>query len=398
MPVESALMAVVARPQIVFTQGRGSWLRDADQRLWLDFVQGWAVNTLGHCSPVMIEAIETQARRLINPSPAFHNEPSRELAERLCAESCLDQVFFTNSGAEANEGAIKLARKWGRQYRRGAHEIITFRDGFHGRTLATMSASGKPGWDTMFAPQVPGFPKATLNDIDSVSALIGPSTVAIMLEPVQGESGVHPACPEFLLALRALCDKHGLLLIFDEVQTGIGRLGSLFAYQHYGVEPDVMTLAKGLGGGIPIGALLARREACVFEHGEQGGTFNGNPLMTAVALAVLEQVRAPDFLGAIRRAGAHLRQRLQALSERLGLGEVRGHGLLQALEIGAPIAPEVVAYARDRLRIDTDQGPAGLLLNAPRPGCLRFMPALNVSVAEIDWTVSGLERSLRALR
>ncbi|MEZ5651934.1 MAG: acetylornithine transaminase [Burkholderiaceae bacterium] len=392
----AALMAITARPDIVFTHGQGSWLRDSRGGLWLDFIQGWAVNTLGHCPPAIIDALDRQSRQLINPSPAFFNEPSRALAERLCAASCFDQVFFTNSGAEANEGAIKLARKWGRVHRDGAYEIITFVDGFHGRTLATMSASGKPGWDTMFAPQVPGFPKATLNDIASVEALIGPKTVAIMLEPVQGESGVRPATEAFMRELRALCDKHRLLLIADEVQTGVGRIGYLFAHQAYGVEPDIMTLAKGLGGGVPIGALLAREAVCVFEPGEQGGTFNGNPLMTAVGLAVLEQVLTPGFLEAVRANGEHLTGRLKEMSARLGLGETRGSGLLQAIELGRPIAAEVVTHARDTLRIDTDLGSAGLLLNAPRATCLRFMPALNVSKAEIDLMMAGLEQSIQA--
>jgi acetylornithine/N-succinyldiaminopimelate aminotransferase len=387
-PVSQALMDITARPDQLFLRGGGSWLWDDRGRRHLDFVQGWAVNTLGHAPACIREALARQSALLLTPSPAFHNAPALALAELLCRHSDFDQVFFTNSGAEANEGAIKLARKWGQLHRGGAHEIITFRDAFHGRTLATMSASGKPGWDRMFAPQVAGFPKAVLNDLASVQALVGPDTVAVMLEPVQGESGVHAATPEFLQGLRALCDRHGLLLVFDEVQTGIGRLGTLFGYQHFGVVPDIATLAKGLGGGVPIGALLARQRACVFAHGDQGGTFNGNPLMCAVGLAVLHEVLADGFLARVRATGDHLGDRLQALSDRFGLQGARGIGLLRALDLGRPLAADVVTHAR------TD---AGLLLNAPRPAVLRFMPALTVSAAEIDLMIDGLAASLEAV-
>ncbi|HKW82662.1 MAG TPA: acetylornithine transaminase [Burkholderiaceae bacterium] len=396
-PARASLMDITARPDLMFLRGEGSWLWDERGRRYLDFVQGWAVNTLGHAPACVREALARQSALLLTPSPAFHNAPATELADLLCRHSAFDQVFFTNSGAEANEGAIKLARKWGQLHRGGAYEIITLRDAFHGRTLATMSASGKPGWDRMFEPQVAGFPKALLNDLASVQALIGTDTVAIMLEPVQGESGVHPATPAFLQGLRALCDEHGLLLIFDEVQTGIGRLGSLFGYQHFGVTPDIMTLAKGLGGGVPIGALMARRQACVFAHGDQGGTFNGNPLMCAVGLSVMQAVMADGFLAEVRATGEHLGQRLQALCAQYGLGEARGVGLLRALDLGQPIAAAVVAHAREQLKLGGAAGNAGLLLNAPRPSVLRFMPALTVTRAEVDLMIEGLAASLRAL-
>jgi len=290
------LMEITERPDIVFVEGRGSWLTDGAGKRYLDFVQGWAVNCLGHCPPAVADVLAAQSRRLITPSPAFYNEPSLKLARLLAEHSEFPRTFFTNSGAEANEGAIKLARKWGRRFKGGAYEIITFDHGFHGRTLATMSASGKPGWDTMFAPQVPGFPRATLNDLASVEALIGERTAAVMLEPVQGESGVVPATVEFLRALRALTRRHRCLLIVDEVQTGIGRTGRLFAYQHFARSaeeaPDIMTLGKGLGAGVPLAALCATEAVSVFEHGEQGGTFNGSPLMTAVGAVVLERILA----------------------------------------------------------------------------------------------------------
>ncbi len=397
LPSRASLMDITARPEQVFLRGEGSWLWDDRGRRYLDFVQGWAVNTLGHAPACIGEALARQSGLLLTPSPAFYNAPAIALADMLCRHSVFDQVFFTNSGAEANEGAIKLARKWGRLHKGGAHEIITFGDAFHGRSLATMSASGKPGWDSMFAPQVSGFPKARLNDLASVQALIGKATVAIMLEPVQGESGAHAATPAFLQGLRALCDARGLLLIFDEVQTGIGRLGRLFGYQHFGVEPDIMTLAKGLGGGVPIGALLARQSACVFAHGDQGGTFNGNPLMCAVGLAVMQTVLADGFLDRVRATGEHLGERLQVLSAQYGLGEVRGVGLLRALDLGQPIAAAVVAYAREQLMLGAAGDNTGLLLNAPRPSVLRFMPALNVTTAEVDGMVDGLAACLDAL-
>lgn len=393
----TALMDITARPDLVFVRGEGSWLWDDRGRRYLDFVQGWAVNTLGHAPACIREALARQSALLLTPSPAFHNAPALALADLLCRHSAFDQVFFTNSGAEANEGAIKLARKWGQLHRQGAHEIITFRDAFHGRTLATMSASGKPGWDRMFAPQVPGFPKAQLNDLASVRALVGPDTVAVMLEPVQGESGVHAATPAFLRGLRELCDQHGLLLVFDEVQTGIGRLGSLFGYQHFGVTPDIMTLAKGLGGGVPIGALLARQPACVFAHGDQGGTFNGNPLMCSVGLSVLQVVLADGFLDRVRATGDHLGARLQELSARHGLGEARGVGLLRALDLGQPVAAAVVAHAREQLMLGGAGSNTGLLLNAPRPSVLRFMPALTVTPAEVDLMIEGLSACLDAV-
>lgn len=389
MIATDALMWITPRPDLMFVEGRGSWLTDAQGKRYLDFVQGWAVNCLGHCPPQIAAALTAQASKLINPSPAFYNEPAARLAQSLTAHSCFDRVFFANSGAEANEGAIKLARKWGRLQRGGAYEIVTFENGFHGRTLATMSASGKPGWDTLFAPQVPGFPKAKFNDLDSVEALLGPNTVAVMLEPVQGEAGVIPATPEFLRALRALTTERGLLLIVDEVQTGMGRTGRLFAHEHAGIAPDIMTLGKGIGGGVPLSALLARADVCCFEAGDQGGTYNGNPLMAAVGLAVLETLLAPGFLQDVVAKGEFLSAGLHALSEEFGLAGERGAGLLRALLLTDDRAAALVEAARDL-------APEGLLLNAPRPNLLRFMPALTVSRAEIARMLEMLHGLLAA--
>jgi acetylornithine/N-succinyldiaminopimelate aminotransferase len=376
-----ALMEITSRPPIVFVKGQGSWLWDHTGRRYLDFVQGWAVNCLGHSPAVLVDALVEQARKLVTPSPAFYNEPSILLAQALARKSCFDQTFFANTGAEANEGAIKLARKFGAVKRGGAYEIVTFDGAFHGRTLATMSASGKKAFEPLFEPKVPGFPKATLNDLASVERLIGDKTVGVMLEPIQGEAGVWQATDEFMRALRELTARRGLLLIVDEVQTGFGRTGKLFGYEHAGIEPDIMTLGKGIGAGVPLAALMAKTQVCCFEHGDQGGTYNGNPLMAAAGLAVLEAVSAPAFLENVRTTGAYLVNALQKLAARHGLGGVRGRGLLIALDLKREIGGDLVTRARE----------AGVLLNSPRPDTLRFMPALNVATREIDHMIEVLD-------
>lgn len=378
------LMQITPRPAQVFVRGEGARLFDAEGRSYLDWIQGWAVNCLGHASPVVSEALARQAVSLVNPSPSFYNQPALDLGAWLVAHSCFEQVFFASSGAEANEGAIKLARKWGQIHKNGASEIITFANSFHGRTLATMAATGKPGWDTLFAPVMPGFVKGLYNNLESVSALIGPQTVAVMLEPIQGEAGVIPATPAFMQGLRKLCDDTGILLIVDEVQTGCGRSGSLFAFEQFGIQPDIMTLGKGIGGGVPLSALLARAEVCCFAYGDQGGTYCGNPLMCAVGLAVMETVGRPEFLANVTAMGERLSAGLRQISARLGLGAVRGEGLLDAMILGANVAPDVVVQAREE----------GFLLNAPRPDILRFMPALNSTEAEIDEGLQRLEKVL----
>lgn len=379
-----ALMNITARPQAVFVRGEGAYLWDDSGKRYLDFMQGWAVNCLGHSPPIIAEALAAQAKLLLTPSPAFYNGPSLQLAKALVENSCFDQVFFANSGAEANEGAIKLARKYGAKFKNGAFEIITFEGGFHGRTLATMSASGKKAFEPLFEPKVSGFRKARLNDLDSVRALISDNTVAVMLEPIQGEAGVWPATDHFMQELRALTKAHGLLLIVDEIQTGMGRTGKLFHYEHTGIEPDIMTLGKGIGGGVPLAALLATEHASCFEHGDQGGTFNGNPLMCAAGLAVLEHVSQPDFLKSATDAGLFLESELQKLSARHGLGEVRGRGLLLALDLKLPIGAAIV----------TEALADGVLINSPQPDALRFMPALNVTREEISLMIDCLDAIL----
>ena len=384
----NSLMEITKRPPIVFVEGQGSWLRDASGKQYLDFVQGWAVNCLGHSPKVIVEAVSKQAAKLINCSPAYYNETMIRLADLIIKHSCLNRVFFANSGAEANEGAVKLARKWGQKHKNGAHEIITMDHAFHGRTLAMMSASGKAEWKQLYEPKVSGFPKAVLNDLNSVRAAIQEKTVGIMIEPIQGEAGVFVATDEFMKGVRDLTREKGILLILDEIQTGIGRTGKLFGYEHYGVEPDIMTLAKGLGGGVPLAALVAKERVCCFEVGDQGGTFNGNSLMMAVGIAVLGELTKPGFLDGVSKAGAYLQRRLEELSKQHGGGEVRGKGLLWALDLSKETGPQIVEECLNR----------GLLINAPRKNTLRFMPALTVTPEEIDRMVGTLKEVFQVVR
>ena len=384
----AALMEITSRPNVVFVEGHGSWLIDQNGRKYLDFIQGWAVNCLGHCPAAITDAIKSQAARLLNCSPAYYNVSMIRLAELIARFSGLHRTFFTNSGAEAIEGAIKLARKWGKIHRSGAYEIITMHHGFHGRTLATMSASGKPQWKHLFEPKVPGFCKVALNDIEQVERAVAANTVAVMLEPIQGEAGVFVASDAFLRDLRALTKRQGILLILDEIQTGIGRTGRFFGFQHAGVEPDIMALAKGLGGGIALGALVAKDDVCCFAHGDQGGTFNGNAFATAIGCAVMEEIAKPGFLPAVAKTGAYLADRLTELSQKHACGEVRGRGLLLALDLRREIGPQAVAEALQR----------GLLINAPRMDSLRFMPALTVTQPEIDHMVAILDAVLETLQ
>jgi acetylornithine/N-succinyldiaminopimelate aminotransferase len=379
-----AVMDITPRPATVFVAGHGSWLTDSEGRSYLDFIQGWAVNCLGHSPRPILQALARQAERLINGSPAFYNDQMIRLADLLAQHSGLHQVFLANSGAEANEGAIKLARRWGTKYRDGAYEIITMDHGFHGRTLATMSASGKPQWEQLYEPKVTGFVKVPLNELAAVAAAITPQTVAVMLEPIQGEAGVFEATIPYMRALRALTRDKGVLFILDEIQTGIGRTGRMFGFEHAGTTPDIMTLAKGLGGGVPLAALVAHRDVSCFEYGDQGGTFCGNPLMAAVGCAVIEEVAKPGFLARVTQAGDYLADRLHAVSRRHGCGEIRGRGLLLALDLGRDIASRVADLARAR----------GLLVNAPRPDSLRFMPALTITDQEIDTMIGILDGTL----
>jgi acetylornithine/N-succinyldiaminopimelate aminotransferase len=380
----AALMLHDQRPRDALVRGAGAWVWDARGRQYLDFVQGWAVNTFGHAPALVRRALARQARTLVNVSPAFHNPPQTALAGALTRHAGLAQAFFCSTGAEANEGALKLARKWGRAHKGGAHVVITTEGSFHGRTLATMAASGKPGWDDLFPPRMPGFVKVPFGDAALLAAAIrrvgAGEVAAIFVEPIQGEGGVVVPPDGYLRELRAIADEANALLILDEVQTGMGRTGTLFAFEHEGTRPDVLTLGKGLGAGVPLAALLASARASCFAPGEQGGTFCGTPLMTAVGLAVAQAVAAPAFLSRVRRRASELVAGLRALAARHG-GQVRGRGLLQAWVLATADAPAIVRRARD----------AGLLINSPRPDVLRFMPALNVTRGEIHAMLERLE-------
>jgi len=381
---QKSIMFIVNRPAKVFVRGRGNYLWDSEGKRYLDFLAGWAVNCLGHSPPAVVKALQKQARELVNASPALYNEPMIRLAKMLTDHSCLDKVFFANSGAEANEGAVKLARKYGAKHLNGAHEVITFWHGFHGRTLAMMSASGKQPWDSLYEPKVPGFIRVELNDLNAVKQAIGPKTCAVMLEPVQGEAGVFPAEPKFVQAVRKLCEERGVPLILDEIQTGYGRLGTLWGYEQLGIEPDIMTLGKGIGGGFPLSALLAKDKFCVFEPGDQGGTYCGQPLAMAAGIAVLNEVLAKNSPKKAESRGKYLRRQLKALGQEFHFKEIRGKGLLQAVDLPEAKGADIVNACLAE----------GLLINAPRPDTLRFMPALTISSKEIDEMIAVLRGAL----
>lgn len=372
---QQSVMYVVSRPDRVMVRGKGSYLYDAEGRRYLDFIQGWAVNSLGHCPAVLTRALTRQVKQLVNGSPALYNDRMIEAAKLLTDHSCLDKVWFGSSGAEVNEGAVKLARKYGQVKLNGANEILTTWNGFHGRTLAMMAASGKKNWEGLYEPKMPGFHRQPFNDLDAMrNAIQRGKTCAIMVEPVQGEAGVFVADKAYLKGLRQLCDQHGLLLILDEIQTGIGRTGSLFAYEQYGVEPDVMTLGKGIGGGFPVAALLAKNACSVFEAGDQGGTFGAQPLAMSAVVAVVGEIIARKIPAKAASRGKYLTRRLKALRDEFGFTDVRGMGLLQAVDLPREKGAEAAAECLK----------AGLLINAPRPATLRFMPALNIGNAQVD--------------
>ncbi|MCR7862728.1 aspartate aminotransferase family protein, partial [Pseudomonas aeruginosa] len=341
--------------------------------------QGLAVNCLGHSPSVLVQALARQARELVSAGPGLLNRPVLALAQRLCLATGSDQAYFLTSGAEANEAAIALARKWGRLHRGGAQRIVSTVNSIHGRTSGTLTACGKPAQHGL-----EGFARVPFNDLDAMAAAIDEETVAVMLEPVQGDAGVIPATLDYLRGIERLCRQRGVLLILDEVQTGIGRCGALLAEELYGVRADIVTLGKGLGAGVPLSALLARGNACCFEPGDQLGTHHGNALMTAAGLAVLNTVLEPGFLEQVREQGTHLRDGLARVARRYGHGPLRGQGLFWGLPLIGQRAPAVVRAAFGE----------GLLINAPQPHCLRFSPALTVSRANVDEMLRRLERAL----
>jgi acetylornithine/N-succinyldiaminopimelate aminotransferase len=382
------LMPSVERPQQIFVRGQGSWLWDSDDRAYLDFTQGGGANSLGHSPTVLVNAIADQARALINPGFGLHNRGMLNLAERLCESTGSDQAYLLNSGSEACDAAIKLARKWGQLHRGGASRIIVANHGCHGRSLGTIAASDSSNLTNRFEPQLPGFSRVPFNDLPALHAAVDAQTVAILLEPIQSEAGVIPADEHYLKGVERLCRELGILLIFDEVQTGIGRCGTLLAEQSYGVRADIVVLGKGLGGGVPLAALLARGKACCFDLGEMTGTHHGNALMTAAGLAVLDNVLEKGFLPQVQQSAQHLAEGLERLAHRYGHGELRGQGLLWGLTLSDESAEAVVKAALHE----------GLLLNAPQANCLRFTPALTVSKASIDEMLLRLARAFSRVR
>lgn len=365
-------------------RGEGVYVWDECGNRYLDFVSGLAVNNLGHCHPKVVDAVCTQAARLMHTSNLYYTEPQVRLAELLVTHSCADKVFFCNSGAEANEAAIKLARKYGKAKRgNGAHEIITASRSFHGRTLAAITATAQPKYHQGFEPMVAGFRYAEYNNLDSFAALVNENTCAILVEPVQGEGGVYAGNAEFISGLRSLCDEHNLLLMFDEVQCGMGRTGTLFAYEHYGVEPDVFTLAKALGGGLPIGVMAAKGDAAqTLVPGDHASTFGGNPVACAAAAAVLAVLLEDGFLSRVQSLGNYFMDKLRGLPY-AGVVDVRGLGLMVGLEIagdGAAVA-----------RICQEQG---LLVNCIGGKTLRFLPPLTIEEEHLDAAVTVVQKAL----
>jgi len=378
-------MHTVERTPVTLVKGKGARVWDDKGREYLDFVAGWAVNSLGHSHPVVAEALAEQARTLIQVSNQFYTVPQLKLAELLVENSCLDKIFLSNSGAEANEGAVKLARRYGHHHLNGAYEVITATNSFHGRTLAMVSATGQAKHQKPYLPLPAGFVNVEYNNVEAIKAATVDRTCAVMLEPVQGEGGVNLPDDNYLKLVRQWCDRKGILLILDEIQTGIGRLGTLFAYEQYGIEPDIMTLAKGLGGGVPIGAIMAKDSAAVFVPGEHGSTFGGNPLVCAAAYATLKFIIDNDIPRKVKKIGQYLIDSLENLKLKYGfITEVRGRGLLVAVEFDSDIAASVLSACLER----------GLLVNRVKPNALRFMPPLIIGYDEVDEALGILDKAL----
>jgi acetylornithine/N-succinyldiaminopimelate aminotransferase len=378
---QAALMHTYQRQPLELQHGNGAWVTSADGREYLDFVGGIAVNLLGHNHPALRTAIAEQAGRLIHTSNLYYTEPQVELAELLIASAFPSRVFFCNSGAEANEGAIKLARKWGRFHRDGADVIVCAQGSFHGRTLGALAATANPRYRESFEPLPRGFVHVPYNDIDALATAIDGTTCAVMLEPIEGESGVLPLDPGLLTAIRRLCDERDVLLMLDEVQTGMGRTGRWWAHQHEQAAPDVMTIAKGLGGGFPIGAILAGPRADVFEPGDHGSTFGGGPLACAAAIAVMRTVERDGLVQHAAEVGDYLAESLSALADRgAPIEGVRGRGLMLGVALSSDIAPIVARAALDE----------GLIVNAIGARTLRLVPPLVITREEVDEAMARL--------
>lgn len=376
------------RVPVTLVRGEGARVWDEDGREYLDFVAGWAVNCLGHCHPAVVKAVTEQIRTLIQTSNQFYTIPQIRLAELLVQNSCLDKVFFSNSGVEANEGAVKLARRYGKLKLNGAYEVITTLNSFHGRTLAMTAATGQARFQQPYFPLPAGFVNVEFNNIEAIKAATTNQTCAVMLEPIQAEGGVNIPDDDYLKAVRAWCDQKSILLILDEVQTGIGRVGTLFAYEQYGIEPDIMTLAKGLGSGIAIGAILAKDRVSLFTPVEHGSTFGGNPVACTAGYTTLKFVIDHDVAGNAKRVGQYLTTGLENLRQKFQfITDVRGRGLLVAMEFSSDIGQAVLDACLDR----------GLLVNRLKPNALRFMPPLIIGNKEVDEALGILDKAISSI-
>ena len=382
-------MPTYKRTPLTIVSGQGARVWDENNKEYLDFVAGWAVNSLGHCHPAVVDAVTEQVKILIQASNSFYTIPQLKLAKLLVQNSCLDKVFLCNSGAEAVEGAVKLARRYGHLHLGGAYKVITATGSFHGRTLAMVSASGQSKFQQPYIPLPSGFINVEYNNIGAIKTAINSQTCAVMLEPVQGEGGVNLPDDNYLKAVQELCRQTGVLFILDEIQTGIGRTGNLFAYQQFDVEPDIMTLAKGLASGIPIGAILAKDKASVFAAGEHGSTFGGNPVTCAAGYATLKFIIDHDIAGNAKQMGERLTTGLKNLKQKFRfVTDVRGLGLLQAMEFDSDIAQPLMLACLD----------GGLLVNVLKDNAVRFMPPLIISKEEVDRALAILEKALSGIK
>jgi predicted acetylornithine/succinylornithine family transaminase len=375
----------VNRIPLTLVRGEGVRVWDDNDQEYLDFVAGTAVNSLGHCHPVVVEAVTEQARTLIQASALYYSIPQTRLAQLLVENSCLDKAFICNSGTEAGEGVVKLARRYGHLKLNGAYEVITAKNSFHGRTLMMTAATGQESMHKPYTPLPNSFRHVDFNDIEAIKAATTERTCAVMLEPVQGEGGVNVPNDDYLASVRTWCDEKGILLILDEIQTGIGRIGSLFGYQEYGIEPDIISLAKGMGSGIPIGAFLAKESAAVFVPGDHGSTFGGNPLTCAAAYAVIKYIIENDIAGNAKKVGQYLIEGLKELQKKhTFITDVRGRGLLVAIGFDREIGQEVMMACLER----------GLLVNRVKPNTLRFIPPLIIGNNEVDEALGILDKAL----
>lgn len=384
---QQLFMRTVKRVPVTLVRGQGARVWDDKGKEYLDFVGGWAVNSLGHCHPVVVKALTEQARILIQASNQFYTIPQLQLAELLINNSCFDRVFFCNSGAEANEAAVKLARRYGKLRLKGAYNIITTFDSFHGRTLAMVAATGQNKFQEPYIPLPDGFINVNYNDVEAIKKATTTQTCAVMVEPIQGEGGVNVPDDNYLKEIRNWCDQKGILMILDEIQTGIGRIGTLFGYEQFGVEPDIMTLAKGLGSGVPVGALLAKEKVSVFSPGEHGSTFGGNPLVCATSFAALKFIIDNGIPAKVNQLGQYFKVELEKLKAKFDLiTEIRGRGLLIAIAFASEIAEELLMSCLGR----------GLLVNKVKPNTLRFIPPLIITEKDIDKALEILEKTLSA--